>query len=219
MLLNIVVLLMCLFQGFNTASATLSSKKHKFNSVTFISSNALKIGDVMDIMIADAEAFPFELRIRDIELDELQASPTEIARDKIERARNVVDGPILVEDTCLCFNAMGGLPGPYIKWFYEAIGNDGLARMLDGFEDKTCYAQSTLSFSLGKGHEIATFVGRSAGTVVFPRDPEAGFGWDPIFLPESEDYLTFADMSCEAKNAISHRYRAFQEFKNYISEM
>ena len=37
----------------------------------------------------------------------------------------------------LCFNAMGGLPGVYIKWFLEKLGHDGLNAMLAGFEDKT----------------------------------------------------------------------------------
>ena len=41
----------------------------------------------------------------------------------------------MVEDTCLCFNALKGLPGPYIKWFLEKIGHYGLLKMLDGFDD------------------------------------------------------------------------------------
>ena len=45
----------------------------------------------------------------------------------VRRWRSV---PTLVEDTSLCFNAMGGLPGPYIKWFLEKLGHDGLNRML-----------------------------------------------------------------------------------------
>ena len=45
-----------------------------------------------------------------------------------------MDGPVIVEDTSLCFNALNGLPGPYVKWFYEAVGNEGLVKILDGFE-------------------------------------------------------------------------------------
>ncbi|KAK2109692.1 hypothetical protein P7K49_009438 [Saguinus oedipus] len=37
-----------------------------------------------------------------------------------------VQGPVLVEDTCLCFNALGGLPGPYIKWFLEKLKPEGI---------------------------------------------------------------------------------------------
>lgn len=55
----------------------------------------------------------------------------------------------MVEDTSLCFNAMGGLPGPYIKWFLQRLGHDGLNRMLAGFEDKTGYAQCIFAYSPG----------------------------------------------------------------------
>lgn len=39
-------------------------------------------------------------------------------------------GPVLIEDTCLCFNALGGMPGPYIKWFLEKIGPEGKLMVL-----------------------------------------------------------------------------------------
>ena len=42
----------------------------------------------------------------------------------------MVEGPVIVEDTSLCFNALNGLPGPYIKWFLEKLGSDGLHKLL-----------------------------------------------------------------------------------------
>lgn len=60
----------------------------------------------------------------------------------------------MVEDTCLCFNALDGLPGPYIKWFLEGLGHEGLNKMLSGFEDKTAYAQCVFAFSAGPGKDI-----------------------------------------------------------------
>ena len=56
---------------------------------------------------------------------------------------------VMVEDTCLCFNALKGLPGPYIKWFLQKLGHDGLNAMLAGFEDKSAYAQCTFAYSAG----------------------------------------------------------------------
>lgn len=55
-------------------------------------------------------------------------------------------GPVICEDTSLCFNAMNGLPGVYIKWFLESIGLDGLNKMLIGFDDKTAYAQCIFGY-------------------------------------------------------------------------
>lgn len=60
-----------------------------------------------------------------------------------------VGGAVMVEDTSLCFNAMGGLPGPYIKWFLKKLGHDGLNRMLAGFDDKSAYAQCIFAYSAG----------------------------------------------------------------------
>lgn len=56
---------------------------------------------------------------------------------------------VMVEDTCLCFNALQGLPGPYIKWFLQKLGHDGLNRMLAGFDDKTAYALCVFAYSPG----------------------------------------------------------------------
>ena len=55
----------------------------------------------------------------------------------------------MVEDTSLCFNAYGGLPGPYIKWFLKNLGHEGLNKMLAGFEDKSAYAQCIFAYSPG----------------------------------------------------------------------
>lgn len=60
----------------------------------------------------------------------------------------------MVEDTGLCFNSLGGLPGPYIKWFLEGLGHDGLNKLLGGFQDKTAYAQCVFAFCAGPGHEV-----------------------------------------------------------------
>jgi len=112
---------------------------------------------------------------RDIDLPELQGTPTEISSEKCILAAKEVNGPCIVEDTCLCFNALGGMPGPYIKWFLGACGNGGLNKMLVGFEDKSAYAMCVFSYTEGPGHPVATFVGRTDGKIVPPRGG-SGFG-------------------------------------------
>ena len=56
----------------------------------------------------------------------------------------------MVEDTSLCYNAYGGLPGPYIKWFLKKLGHEGLVAMLAGFEDKSAYAQCIFAYTPGE---------------------------------------------------------------------
>eukprot|EP00601_Ochromonadales_sp_CCMP2298_P009023 CAMPEP_0173202616 /NCGR_PEP_ID=MMETSP1141-20130122/19072_1 /TAXON_ID=483371 /ORGANISM="non described non described, Strain CCMP2298" /LENGTH=209 /DNA_ID=CAMNT_0014128001 /DNA_START=139 /DNA_END=768 /DNA_ORIENTATION=- len=184
-----------------------------FEYITFVSSNQMKVREVQMIL---GDNFPWELRTHSVELFEPQAPPIEVSRSKCRQAVNICQGPVIVEDTSLCFNALNGLPGPYIKWFYEAVGNEGLAKMLEGYEDKTAYAQCVLSFSLGPGHDPISFVGSTDGVVVKPLGPQ-GFGWDPIFQPLGHD-RSFAEMTREEKNKLSHRFKAFREFKAFVNE-
>ncbi|GJD06112.1 Inosine triphosphate pyrophosphatase [Galdieria sulphuraria] len=122
----------------------------------------------------------------------------------------------MVEDTCLCFNALKGLPGPYIKWFLQKLGHDGLNRLLYGFEDKSAYALCIFAFSLGSESEPVVLCGRTEGIIVPARGPTV-FGWDPIFQPEGSSY-TYAEMDKVVKNQLSHRYKALRELENYLLE-
>lgn len=102
--------------------------------LTFVSSNARKIKEVKLILGSN---FPWKIRTHSVDLEEPQATPIEVSRSKCRQAIELCDGPVIVEDTSLCFNALNGMPGPYIKWFYEAIGNEGLVKLLDAFDDKS----------------------------------------------------------------------------------
>ena len=120
----------------------------------------------------------------------------------------------MTEDVSLCFNALGGLPGPYIKDFLTNIGREGLHKILVGFEDKTAYAQCIFAFCEGPHAEPQIFVGRCKGKIVAPQG-DNHFGWDPIFMPDGFD-VTFAEMDMEVKNQISHRGNALKLVKEYL---
>uniref|UniRef100_A0A7N5K6B9 Inosine triphosphate pyrophosphatase n=1 Tax=Ailuropoda melanoleuca TaxID=9646 RepID=A0A7N5K6B9_AILME len=129
-----------------------------------------------------------------------------------------VQGPVLVEDTCLCFNALGGLPGPYIKWFLEKLKPEGLYQLLAGFEDKSAYALCTFALSTGDPTEpVRLFRGRTSGRIVVPRGCR-DFGWDPCFQPDGYEQ-TYAEMPKAEKNAISHRFRALLELQKYFGSL
>jgi inosine/xanthosine triphosphate pyrophosphatase family protein len=84
---------------------------------------------------------------------------------------------VLVEDTSLCFRALNGLPGPYVKWFVESLGNEGLYRLLAGHTDHRAFCRCALAFSASEGAEPLIFVGHADGTIVPPQG-EGGFGWE-----------------------------------------
>ena len=170
----------------------------------------------MNAILKEQDISPFRVQHVDIDLPELQGDALEIAKVKCEEAAQRIGGAVLIEDTSLCFTALNGLPGPYIKWFVEKLGNDGLFQLLAGHDDHRAWCQCCLAYSPGPGSEPKVFVGKTDGMIVAPRG-SGGFGWDAIFVPEGEA-TPFADMSADAKNTISHRRRALQQFIDYCKE-
>ena len=152
---------------------------------------------------------------------EYQGECEEISKGKARYAAQAIKGPILVEDTSLCFNALHGLPGPYIKSFLDKLGHDGLNKMLAAYEDKTAYAQCIFSFCASPSDEPITFHGQCPGRIVPARGPSK-FGWDPVFQPDNDQgqpgEQTFAEMDSLEKNRISHRSRALEKVKKYFAQ-
>lgn len=179
-------------------------------SFTFVTGNQKKLEEVQMIL---GEGFPFPVTNKKLDLPELQGEPVFVAAEKCRLASLEVDGPVMVEDTSLCFNALNGLPGVYIKWFLEKTGHAGLNNMLAAYNDKSAYAQCIFAFCPKRGAEVATFVGKTDGTIVPARGP-LDFGWDPVFKPDGFDE-TFAEMTKASKNTISHRYRSLEKLREY----
>jgi inosine triphosphate pyrophosphatase len=182
--------------------------------IYFCSGNAKKFEEVCDIL--QKELPDVEVRQLKADLPELQGEPESIVLDKLKNAIDKYDGPLMVEDTSLCYNAFKGLPGPYIKDFLSKLGNDGLYKLLDGFEDKTAYAQCIFGMKRDKNDDAKVFVGRTHGSIVKPRGPN-NFGWDTNFQPDGFDQ-TYAEMDKDVKNKISHRYKALKQLIEYLKE-
>eukprot|EP00939_MAST-03C_sp_MAST-3C-sp1_P003792 g3792.t1 len=186
--------------------------------ITFVTGNKNKLAEVVSILKKLDASFPYDLRSLKIDLPEIQSGdPDEIAREKCRRAAKIVGGAVIVEDTSLHFKALGGLPGPFIKFFLQRIGHDGLNNLLAAYKDKSAHAQCTFGFTEGAGKDVHVFAGKTSGTIVAARGP-TDFGWDPIFEPVEGGGRTYAEMSKEKKNAISHRYRALVKLCGFLTK-
>lgn len=181
--------------------------------ITLVTGNKGKLSEVRAILdgiaVVDNHA---------IDLPELQGTTTAIVTEKAKAAFHRLRQPVMIEDTSLGFNALGGLPGPYIKWFLESVKQEGLVKMLQGFDDKGAVAKCVFAYATGPNDsDVTIFEGECRGTVVAPVG-SGGFGWDPIFHPDGEaEGVTFASMSKEEKNKISHRARALQKVKEHFA--
>ena len=197
-----------------------TKKIAKSKIINFVSGNKNKYRELKDLLTEHLK--DIEVRQLDIDLPELQGDPEEIVRGKLklalEKTKNL-EGPILVEDTSLCFNAYGGLPGPYIKYFLKAIKQEGLYKMACAFEDHSAYAQSIFGLQKNEKSEPQLFIGRTEGEIVSPRG-QKNFGlsgWDPCFKPNC-DNKTYAEMEEDEKNKISHRGKSTKALIEYLKK-
>ncbi|KAI1437259.1 inosine triphosphate pyrophosphatase-like protein [Xylaria sp. CBS 124048] len=176
--------------------------------INFITGNANKLAEVRAIL----EPAGIVVKSQSLDLPEIQGSLEDVTIDKCRTAATLIGGPVLVEDTCLCFNALEGLPGPYVKWFMKSIGHAGLNNLLAAYEDKSAQAVATFGYCEGPGKEVRLFQGRTDGKIVPARGP-THFGWDAIFEYEGE---TYAEMAKEKKNSISHRSKALDALQRWM---
>lgn len=107
------------------------------------------------------------------------------------------------------------LSGPYVKWFLERLGPEGLYKLLEGWDDKSAQAVCTFAYTSNAGEEVVLFQGITEGNIVLPRGPR-DFGWDPCFQPLGYD-RTYAELPKIEKNTISHRFRALDKMREFFS--
>ena len=191
-------------------------KKPKKKIINFLSSNTHKYEELTQIF---KKEFPdIEIRQVKIDLPELQGYPEEIVKEKLKYALNTKakGNPILVEDTSLCFNSYGGLPGAYIKYFLNNIKPQGLYKMICAFDDHSAYAQSIFGLQKNKKGGPILFIGKTEGEIVEPRG-SFDFGWDPCFLPKGFN-KTYGEMSKDEKNEISHRGKSVNAMIKFFKE-
>jgi inosine triphosphate pyrophosphatase len=156
-----------------------------------------------------------ELEMLIIDLPEIQsADPKAVVAAKLHEARKHHAGDLLVEDTSLHFDCLGGLPGPFIKWFLETLKPTGLHALASSMHDTKAQARTIIGYAKADGG-ILFFEGVTHGSIVAPRT-DAIFGWDPIFLPDGHT-KTYAEMTKEEKNAISHRGKAVRALVAHLN--
>lgn len=123
------------------------------------------------------------------------------------------------DDTGLMVDALDGAPGVYSARYAgpecDAVGNMRLLlRNLEGVADRHARFVTVIVLILGERTEI--FTGSVEGDIATEPHGTNGFGYDPVFIAR-ESGLPFAEMSAEAKNAISHRGRAMRGLIEFLT--
>ena len=138
-----------------------------------------------------------------------------VAETALKEAVKYRSEALLIEDAGLYVEALKGFPGAYSSYVFRTIGGNGLLRLLSGEKRREAEFRSAVAYGEADG-SIWLFEGRVRGTIAGTPRGTGGFGFDPIFVPESSP-KTFAEMPIEEKNRISHRALAMTAFAKWYA--
>ncbi len=153
--------------------------------------------------------------------EELPETGETLEHNALEKARYVYEKygvDCFADDTGLEVKALNGAPGVYSGRFAgeprsDQRNMDLLLEKLSGIEDRKARFKTVIALIyLGKEY---SFTGIANGEITKEKSGEKGFGYDPIFKPESGS-RTFAELSLTEKNFISHRGKAVQQLAQFL---
>lgn len=180
--------------------------------VTFITGNQNK-ADYL------AKLLDVPLKHTKVRLDEIQSIDLdEIVTHKVKQAYGVTGTPVLVEDVGLSFGALGGLPGPFIKFFVEADdGLEKLCRMLDGFDDRGAVGECV--FGYYDGDRLELIRGSLKGQIADHPRGDGGYGWDKIFCPDGCEGQTRAELIVEQYEIIYQVIKPIPKLREFLNKL
>lgn len=157
----------------------------------------------------------------DIDVNETGATFEENARIKALAIFNATGLPSVADDSGLCVDALGGRPGVYSAR-YQGMDSGYSTKMqallgeLEGVpeHERTAYFESAICLVLDAG-TVLECTGRCSGHIGLSPAGAEGFGYDPIFMVGGKSY---AEMSKEEKDAISHRGIALRKLCSMLDE-
>ena len=144
---------------------------------------------------------------------------------KAESISAVFPGLVVSDDSGICVDALGGMPGVYSARYAGTHGDDEgnnrkmlaeLGALPESAMPFTARYVCAISVARG-GRELACFVGTVEGQITLNPSGTGGFGYDPLFVPAGYD-CTMAEITAEEKNSISHRGEALRKFEKWLNE-
>lgn len=153
------------------------------------------------------------------ELDEIQTlNPKELVEHKARQAYEQLQRPVLVEDVEFVFHALGGLPGPFIKYFVQAEnGGEKICRLLDGFTDRGATASCTFAFF--DGETMQFFRGSISGTIAQSPRGSRGYGFDIVFEPDGFSGKTAGELSEQEYDQYYTTIKPFEEVRKFLEQL
>lgn len=184
-----------------------TNNKHKLDEIRKITDGSLQILGLADIHCED----------------EIEETGTTLEENALLKARYVKEKygyDCFADDTGLEVEALGGAPGVYSSRYAGEACNpaDNMAKLLHelaGVKNRNARFRTVITLLIGD--EMHFFEGVVNGQIIEEQRGEAGFGYDPVFVPEGKDQ-TFAELGNDVKNQISHRALATYQLAQFLTE-
>lgn len=193
------------------------------SEVVFASHNAGKIKEIKELLQ------PFGINVKsalDMELPDVEETGSTFAENSLLKSQTIAELtglPCIADDSGLCVDALNGAPGVYSARYAPNRDFDkGMEKLLAEMAQSPNKSRKahfscviSLAFPNG-GYEL--FEGRVDGHIAAEKHGNGGFGYDPLFIPDGFA-KSFAQMSKDEKNQVSHRGRAVEKLKAYLKNL
>ena len=188
------------------------------NAIYFVTGNVHKYNEVSELF--KKENLKYTLIQKIIKKVEIQAvTIKEVAQYKLKSIKGKINGSYFVEDAGFFIDVpLNGFPGIYSSYVLKRLGNKGILKLIADFEKTQAHFTSVIGFYFEPLKKNFFFEGNVQGKVSETIRGSGGFGFDPIFLPDVLPNKTFAELTTEEKNKISHRGNAWRAFIKFLKE-
>jgi XTP/dITP diphosphohydrolase len=167
---------------------------------------------------------PLHIDVTTAQLDEVEETGTTFAQNaflKAEAACKQTGLPAVADDSGLMVDALDGAPGVYSARYAGEGATDSqrIEKLLNALKDvpqeqRTAHFVSSICCVFPNGKTV-TAEGTCSGNIAFSPSGTDGFGYDPVFLVGDK---TFAQLTAQEKDAISHRGRALRKFAEELQK-
>lgn len=185
-----------------------SNNKHKISEIKDVIDNSINLISLAETGIRE-----------DIPENENTIEGNALAKAKYVHERT--GSNVFADDTGLEVEALNGAPGVHSARYAGPGRNsdDNIERLLDELKDKeNRKARFRTVVALIYNNREYFFEGTIGGRIITSKRGKAGFGYDPVFIPDNEE-LTFAELPPEKKNIISHRAIAVNKLKAFLNKL
>lgn len=195
----------------------------KLEEIVFASHNEGKIKEIKKLLA------PYGIKVKsalDMNLPDVEETGKTFEENSLLKSRTIaklVNMPCLADDSGLYVDALNGAPGVYSARYAPNRDFDkGMEKLLAEMEkspnkSRNAHFSCVISLAWPDG-QYKVFAGQVDGKIAFHKMGAGGFGYDPLFVPEGFT-SSFAQMSQEEKNKISHRGRAVEKLKDFLNNL